>query len=248
MATLLVSVLVLSMNLLPFYDEGADWWTQGAQLFLFSTFNLPDIFRVQFSLAFAWPRFEQPRLGFQLAAGLFIYALQLFIRAGKWLLWRYAADLRLKSPEPQAGEQRLMRAFALGSWQPFRRPMEVAQAALENVREAQAPAKKVLAEWFKAQNLAACAVATVTAGGCLPLWIAWLHPREKIFGPAAGDDDVVAFCSQEGAMAFQAVVCEKNNQVTGLSLQHLAQRCPWLVRLDFHMCVNMKGEFLPLND
>jgi hypothetical protein len=253
MATLLVSATVLSMKLLPFYAKGTAWWAQGARLFLFGTFDFPGIFRVQFALAFAWPHFQQPHLGFQLAAGLFIVALQLFGRAAKWLLWRYAADLRLESPEPQAGEQRLVRAFALASWLPFRRPMEVVQAALEGVREAQEPAKKALEKRLKlkdgseAQNLAAsCAVVTVTAGGCLPLALAWQHPRQKGFGTAAGDDDVVSFCSQEGAMAFRAVVCVENKQVTGLSLRHLAQRCPWLVRLDFSGCSQMGGELLSL--
>ena len=122
MATLLVSVMMLSMKLLPFYDKGTAWWAQGARLFLYGAFDFPSIFRVQFALAFAWPHFQQPRLSLQLAAGLFIVALQLFGRAAKWLLWRFAADLRLESPEPQAGERWLVWAFALASYLPFRLP------------------------------------------------------------------------------------------------------------------------------
>jgi hypothetical protein len=249
MATLLVSITVLSMKLLPFYDKGTAWWAQGARLFLFDTFDFPGIYRIQFTLAFAWPHFQQPHLGFQLAAGLFLVALQLFGRAAKWLLWRYAADLKLESPDPQAGEQRLVWAFSAVSWLPFRRPMEVAQAALNAVREAHEPVKKALIKQLQlkddsnAHNLAAsCAVATVTAGGCLPLALAWQQPRQKSFGTAAGDDDVELFCSQEGAMAFRAVVCKQNNQVTGLSLRLLTGRCPWIVSVDFSDCSQMDGE------
>ena len=119
------------------------------------------------------------------------------------------------------------------------------------MRDAQEPAKEALAKRLKlkagskAPDLAAsCAVATATAGGCLPLALAWRHPRQKGFGKAAGDDDVVSFCSQDGAMAFRAVVCVENPQVTGLSLRHLSQRCTWLVRVDFSECSAMDGNLL----
>jgi hypothetical protein len=84
----------------------------------------------------------------------------------------------------------------------------------------------------------------VTAGGCLPLALAWQQPRQKGFGTAAGDDDVELFCSQEGAMAFRAVVCVQNKQVTGLSLRLLTGRCPWIVRVNFSDCSQMDGELL----
>ena len=77
-ATLLVRITVLSMKLLPFYDKGTVWWALGARLFL----------DTQFTHAFAWPHFQQPRLCFQLAARLFVVTSQLFGRATNWLLWR----------------------------------------------------------------------------------------------------------------------------------------------------------------
>ena len=224
---MLVSVTILSMHLLPFYDKGAAWWSQGAQLFLLRTFDLPELFRVQFALAFDWPRFRQPRLSFQLAAGLLLLVLQLLFRFGKWLLRRFAADLRLEATKPQREERRLMRSFALGSWLPFRKPMEVVQTTLESTWEV----------WK--DQLSSKGVTTTQRVGAL--CVAGTKPQTKTFGGDAGDDDVVTFCNQEGCVAFRTVVMI-SPLTTGLSLQHLTQRCPWLVTFDFSNCKSMNGE------
>jgi len=226
-ATMLVSVTILSMHLLPFYDKGAAWWSQGAQLFLLRTFDLPELFRVQFALAFDWPRFRQPRLSFQLAAGLLLLVLQLLFRFGKWLLRRFAVDLRLEATKPQREERRLMRSFALGSWLPFRKPMEVVQTTLGSTWEV----------WK--DQLSSKGVTTTQRVGAL--CVAGTKPQTKTFGGDAGDDDVVTFCNQEGCMAFRNVVMI-SPLTTGLSLQHLTQRCPWLVTIDFSNCKSMNGE------
>ena len=129
-ATQLVSTFILLYYLLPFYKKGSDWWLEGTKAFLGGAFDLPRL-QLQFSLSFGWPAFSQPRLGWQLAVGCLLVALQLLFRAVKWALRHSHSVLRMPSAEPGPWERRAVEAFAVCSWRLFGGVADTSKAALE---------------------------------------------------------------------------------------------------------------------
>ena len=81
----------------------------------------------------------------------------------------------------------------------------------------------------------------------LPLDMAIRQPRQKIFSHKDGDDDVLAFCDTEDAMAYRAITCKDNPQITDESLQHIAYRCTWIRYLDFENCEDLNSDIADLD-
>ena len=102
----------------------------------------PPRLQLQFSLSFGWPAFSQPRLGWQLAVGCLLVALQLLFRAVKWALRHSHSVLRMPSAEPGPWERRAVEAFAVCSWRLF-------GGAADRCRP---PLEETMGVWGKAWN------------------------------------------------------------------------------------------------
>jgi hypothetical protein len=74
------------------------------------------------------------------------------------------------------------------------------------------------------------------------------HPRQNVVSPKDGDDDVLAFCDTEDAMAYRGITCVGNPQITRQSLQHVSFRCPWMRFLHFECCEDLDGYASFCND
>jgi len=130
-ATQLVSVSMLSLVLLPFLTSDLSW-SEGASQYLSLAFDLPQLVRPFFE----WPKFQQPRLSFQLALGLTIAVLQLILRFCKRRLVKYSSFLTMPKQNKDSSfiikfERGINQVVIFTSWGFFHRLMMTAQAASE---------------------------------------------------------------------------------------------------------------------
>ena len=253
--TQLVSVVVMLLVLVPFYKLGFGWWGEGAGHLLGGVlFDLPQL-RLQFAVLLSWPEFQQPRLAVAFAVGLLLAALQQALRLGKWVLWRFGTR---HAGVAQIGvvEARLEHALALTSWLPSRFASDLLQSAIDvawaergdNVGRAlkfllgkNELQDKNTCSYVARSAAATCAVAGASVGGCIPLFVATMRPREKVFGASDGDVEVEEFCSSEQSMGFRSASCTGNMQVVK-ALATLGGRCPWIVHVDFSGCENLESD------
>mmetsp|Transcript_39146 Transcript_39146/g.50602 ORF Transcript_39146/g.50602 Transcript_39146/m.50602 type:complete len:350 (-) Transcript_39146:800-1849(-) len=127
-STQLVSINVIVFSLLPFYRHGFSWWVNGARQFLWTNIDVPS-FSFQIFFTFSWPEFHQPRLEFQLALGVLLIFLQLLLRSLKYLMLMHGDLIRMSNTKPGMIEKKMLSAFSMLTWYPFRFPMEALQAA-----------------------------------------------------------------------------------------------------------------------
>ena len=251
-ATILVSVGVVPLVLLPFYEHGFSWWAQGARLFVHTSFDLPRL-SLQFGFALRFPNFEQPRLAVQLAFGVILVVLQLSVRLGKWLLWAFAPEFRVVDAKPGVVEVLTFNSLSEVSWKPFRSPLELFQGVVEAVRMRWTDAVDEVATSLKkrlgGEKLVGClSHALVGAGlvfGVFPLYVFATTPsRQKTFSHEEGDVEVEDFCASEDSTSFHKLVCKDNKHVSSSAMVTACMRSgPWLRALDFSNSSNLSGEF-----
>jgi hypothetical protein len=242
-ATQLVSVAVLCFLLLPLYEYGFKWWTEGASLFVYTNFDLPSL-RLRFSYTLSWPEFEQPRLQIQLAMGVFLIGIHSILKITKRVILMRQEYVNFDEIIPGFYEELVVSVLSQCSWRPFRSPMDGAQTALEVVMslthtrfvmwfysykdawliqpyaERSNKRKACLAEWL-----------IVSMVG-LPLFISafiyylFVSKRAKHFGVGTADEDIIKFTETEDCMVFTDVVIDEGCKATDFSVLQI--RCPWI--------------------
>jgi predicted nucleic acid-binding Zn-ribbon protein len=216
--TQLISVVILGFLLVPFYDSGLSWWGNGAKQFVFTGFDFPQ-FHLQFSVSFSWPKFSQPRLGVQLATGVFLLIVQYLIKIGKWLLINFSSHIVMPNTTPDYWEYLMLQFFAGATWHFFRAPMEIAECALGQYHVNMQRAKKSgdQMEVLKA----------VLFFVPLLAYYAINRPRVKTMPHQSGDNEVLDFCHSEDSMAVRSIELLGENTTT-FSVQVVSKCCPWM--------------------
>jgi hypothetical protein len=242
--TQLISVAVLCFLFLPLYELGFSWWKEGASLFLFENFDLPSL-RFRFTYSLSWPHFEQPRLGIQLALGIFLIGTHSILKITKRLLILHQELVNFENIHPGYFEELVINVFSQCSWRPFRSPMDGAQTSFEAVPSL---GHTRFVMWFygyadewdikpysKRPNkrkacLTECLIMTVVG---IPLYVGAFcyylflpDNRIKHFGMGTNDQDVLDFANSEESMGYKGAQFDEGCNAKNHSV--LFYRCPWL--------------------
>ena len=263
-ATQFVGVPILAFSLLPFYANGFGWWAEGAEAFLADVFDLPRLWR-HFTMSFAWPVFEYPRMYLPLLVAVVLVVLQLSIKAIKWLLRDGYRFLKMRDAASKAVLDRAaILPQAILSWRFFGAASDVSKAALETTwkrgQRDLAAARKTWREqgWKKdwtgkqyhdkgakfseqqrALNVAFCVcsyfLGTITLA--YPAWFAVVQARAMLFSNEASDKDVDDWASTEDAMPYRRLEVQGgSDQITKITVQVVCHRLVWMTHISLDNC------------
>jgi hypothetical protein len=246
-STQLISVVIMALLLLPLYEQGFNWWDEGANQFIYSNFDLPRL-KLQLSVSFSWPRFSQPKLALQLAVGLMILFVQFLIKFGKWFLFTFSSVFALSDKVPDYWERNMLLFFSNGTWRLFRAPTEISQCVMERLsrdvvlfnNDDDSKKKNQDSELLVQGNNGTTTTTTSMmlkqiagmVNSCLksiPLFFLYCiqSPRLKAIPLDSGDNEVLGFCKSENSMAYRSIELIGEG-TTSLSLQSIHQCCPWI--------------------
>jgi ankyrin repeat protein len=218
-ATQLVSIIVLSFLLLPFYHNRYAW---GAiiQNFVFVNFNLPNLI-LQFSISFSWPDFDQPRLQVQLLIGITLTFLQYITKFGKFLLCTYENSNMMSNNKPGFWEILMMKLFSGITWQVFGKPMDLIRSSWERL------SSEVRRRKMQTPNDYGVVIAKIVSAFPMLLYYSYQYPLVKTMNELSGDIEVFTFCNSEASMAVRSIELI-GNRTTLSSLEIVQRSCPWI--------------------
>jgi hypothetical protein len=217
-ATQLISIMVLSLVLLPLFDEGFSFWDQGAEKFVFTNFNFPKL-SVQFSVSFSWPKFEQPHLQIQLAFGFLLTGLLYFIKYGKWFMLRYATSISMDKKVPEEWETLMLNIFSSITWKVFRMPMTQIQLSIERLM------LEMSLKW-ESKDYQGFGIMLFSAFPLI-MYYSYQFPFTKTMPSNSGNNEVITFCKSEDSMSVQVIEL-LGKGTTLASINAVIGSCSWI--------------------